>query len=122
MTFKTFSCEGFSKPNNHDLLNKYRGYYNVTTMQNYLDKVIQFDFTLLHTTAPLFRVYTDSNVDFLASLEIRISDFFFLSSPNFHTTGKKKKNLFNPSYEFFKMSHTRANLNWMEIDTKIMQT
>ena len=42
-------------------------------MTIYLDKVVQFYFTLLRTTAPLFRVYTNFNVDFIASVEIIIS-------------------------------------------------
>ena len=41
-------------------------------MHNYLDKVVQFNFMLLHTTTPLFRVNTDFNVEFLESLEIGI--------------------------------------------------
>ena len=63
----------FCKPNNHDMLNKYRVYYNVTMMHNYLFKVVLFNFTLLHTTTSPFRVNTAFNVDFLESLEIKIS-------------------------------------------------
>ena len=42
-------------------------------MCNYPDNVVHFNFTLLHTTAPLFRVNIDFNVDFLVFLEIRVS-------------------------------------------------
>ena len=54
------------------MLNKYRGYYNVTTMYNHPDKVVQFYFTLLNTTALPFRMNIDFDVDFLAALEISI--------------------------------------------------
>uniref|UniRef100_A0A9I9ECX5 Uncharacterized protein n=1 Tax=Cucumis melo TaxID=3656 RepID=A0A9I9ECX5_CUCME len=47
VTFKSFSREGLRKPNNHDLLNKYWGYYNFTTMHNYPDKSPTFRFTVV---------------------------------------------------------------------------
>ena len=44
-------------------------------MHNYPDKVVQFYFTLLHITPPSYRVNIDSDIHFLASLDIRIDVF-----------------------------------------------
>ena len=62
----------FVNQSSHNMLNKYQGYYNVTTMYNHPDKVVQFYFTLLNTTALPFRMNIDFDVDFLAALEISI--------------------------------------------------